>query len=1029
MSLLRQPHEKPQVKPVISMLLPPDLEALKKAFRKELNGHDQLLGKIMQNIHSTVNKMHTDPEEMWLHVDFQEEAINQMIEKFCADIQTKLESKSPPDTFEEEEGIHYLVQQLRWDLNHRYCVEDYVEELLNELSQKGPETLSPEELLKLGQNPHINPHDYNIAGYPGRPLPTGSWWLHPHVNQGCYLIKNGVHGIEFSQAEQQGQISASILVAGAREHFSSPPTVASYDDLCATLHYQAEEASMTVPLLRGSPYITLLYRHCTPSLRIAERGIDPASIQAHAYYLVVPDDQLVNPRTQISLSKAQERGIPARTGEAVLLPNKENLEGQVFIFQVQGTQESYYVFSSEPIRFTMVASEKEGTINALEGVGPCTETTLRIAKLPAGSGLEEGASQLLQHAWVYATGGRMSVTGRGCWKYTYTLQQINPFAHLQPVNPPQAKKQELLIALLQPDDAALTSETPKTSLFYSTILGPAHFAIAIDQELHFSQKVALIHRSDASIARLNEEERRTLATSFIHAAEQLDLKARGASTLQAARNIQSASEAAHAMFTLLRSDRELIDNTLFMEAFQTALSIAKAGLDDYLSGGFLCYDAKNRMVVTALSGDTYNAHGEDLHRAFGHLVRSAADIHEITPDWFDKRRQDIIDLLINEICCPYDQSPYFSKMRILDPYTGMGTGREIEAAPPQPGEVSEDLNCLYGIALWAKTSNNKQLEHFAATLAGRLSSATHPLPDPTSVNRFPFLPENTDTNALQFWLEKSEKWLHSPNLTEDSRKIAESLHKEILTLVTYKGTIQDLHLWAHSIVLPSIRKNSPAITFNDLYPFCVITQTDPQEALKEHAFQLEAPNTDIFQTGSPQQDLNKPLVHPLETPPTPSLFSSSEAFIHIKAEITTYLSERTISLYQAEAFLGLAQEIPSTDTDWHKLTSLAQFKLQQLESDIASCRKPSHWTALAAKYGFRGKLYQIQKQAAYALKILSDLFSARLAISYFLQALAKITTMEMTNASEGSLSEWAQEFDTSGLTPHDLAVWKLMETI
>ncbi|MBS0652533.1 MAG: hypothetical protein JSR39_03305 [Verrucomicrobia bacterium] len=1308
MSLLRKPDEKKEIKPVISLLLPSNLEALKKSFHDELDRQNKLLEKIMHNIHTTVNKMHADPEQMWMHIDFQAEAIDQIIQKFCVEVRHALEEKSPPDTFEEEQGINFLVQQLEWDLDRKYCVEDYVENLLGQLGKIGPETLSPSELLKGISNPSIHRDAYNIAGYPGRPLPTSSWWLYladrlgpgfypmtvvsdgtsiqdplaciaqaqaqkfkpnaqigeeilipsstafrPNVDQGCYLIKNNAHGLEFIQSEQfRTDANADVatffqtqpytLVAGTKEVLQFPPTITSFDDHCATLHYQAGEACLTAPVLRGSPFITLLFRNCTPSLRVAGMTIRNESIQAHSYFLVVPDEELKDPRTQIASSTVSAKGIQARIGEVVLIPNLDALEGQIFSFQIHETEETYLVFSPTPIAFktvnaaemillpegvsvpegkshqflesdantvpysTRVVYADDAIVNGIEAIEPCGEATLRIAKVPNGSSVEEATFQFLQHAWVYATGGTFSITGNGAWKYTYTVRHLNPLAHLKQHNPPQIKKQDLLIALLNPDFSALEATTQKIGLSYQTLHGPARFAIAADQELNFSQEEHPINWPDAVISQFNQEQLSTLVGSIIQNVSQFDIKARGASSLKAAQQIQYLAQLSHSMFTLLSQNQQLFDNNAFMAAFQTALCIAKAGLDDYLSGGQLQYDEANHMVVTALPSDEYNTYGQDHHRTYGYLIQAAAAINDITPDWFKGHRKEVVNLLINDICCPFDQSPYFPKMRMWDPYTGLGRGSGAVAPGPDgmaARAVGEELNSLLGIALWAKSCYDKQLESFAATLAGRLyasaqayclpgspssiytetnapeaaaafaekvvccslntdiqassqnnfstlaeqasgssrwidaqttfiafqnlfncnlnefdeeafldnfataplfqnalkaipslipliarvsphtaiaildwymrahqlnptefplpTDALHPIlqvqvfaamhkvqdpvQSPIPQNLLPPLPQDTHPIPLQFWLEKTNVWLHSPNLTSNAFKIAESLQKEIQTLIEYKGTMQDLHMWARSIILPSIADTYPGISYNDLYPFCVITQTDPQEALQEEPFQKQAPDTHLFQ----QQEEPAPKsstelrydATPLEAPvaieapaaETPSiepapLFSSSQVFGQVKAEVTAYLSERTINLYHAQSFLGLAQEIPSTDADWRKLSSIAQFKLQQLQSDIASCRSPAHWTALAAKYGFRGALHQIQKQAAHALRILSDLFSARLALSSFIQALTRITTLEMADGSLEDLSEWASEFNTSGFTPHDLAIWKLMET-
>ncbi len=1320
MSLLRKPDDHAQIKPVIPTHLPSNLDALKSAFKNELKSQEALLGKIMQNIHNTVKKMHADPDEMWLRIDFQAEAIDQIIHMFCTDIHKVLESKGSPESIEEEVGIQNLVNQLHWDLSNLYCVEEYVEKLLNELGKKEAEPASPSQFLKPVNNPFIHAQDYHIVGYPGLPLPTNAWWelladkmgsglycmtvvedtasienplthIHfqdaqrfeptakigerinipctsaylPNVNQGCYLIKNNAHGLEFSQSELfSAQINTDgndfllqqmpyTLVASAAESLSTPPTITSYDDHSATLLYKgAEGASMTAPIVRGSPYITLLYRQSTPLIHASGLRIAPQSIRAYAYHLVVADINFTDPSSQIKASAAISKGYDAQIGNVILLENTNELSGQVFTFTLLESHDTYYVFSSVPIAFktvhvlektvlpvgspieteqfiandgtkapysTILQYVQDAGITGLEATERLDEVMLRIAKVPSASIQsgqdEEAARELLEHAWIYATGGSYTVTGMGSWQYTYATTQVDPYFHLNINSASLLKPQSLLIALLKPDFASLKSTPPAIDLFYETIRGPARFVIAENEELLFFHGAGVQAAAwpDLGISKLTEQQRVSLVHSYIRTAEQIDIKTRGGKTYDTAKAIQNAADAAHAMFVLLQHNTTLIDHTEFMAAFQASLCIAKAGLDDYLSGGFLEYDEQNKMVVTTLAqatsdNDSFNAYGQDHHRSYGYLIRAAAAIRDITPDWFNARRVAVVGFMINDVCCSNDQSSHFPKMRMWDPYIGIG--RATGTVTPQrvgmsEETIAEDYNCLQGIALWAKRSRNKELEAFAVTLAGRVQTAAQafwqsnsaismyteptaphafkefaqdtlccslnadtqsssqntqsyqadphlialslqsmtdhldfidektavnafeylfhcdlksfnldaflnhfghailfqnkvrykasaenpigsamscitllipliakvsprtahavlewyltahernpsdypfhaltnyaklqmqvfiamqtkkdPVTSPITLNYWPSIPDGAGLNPLQYWKEKAQDWVESKHLSSDGLKLAESLHTQIQTLINYKGTIQDMHMWARSMVLPTLGQNYPGTTYNELYRFCAITQTDPQEALQSMPARTEttppAPKIEVMPVSTIQNSKTY-----LAEVPQP--YSIDSIFAKIKSEITSYLSERTINLYQAEAYLGHPQAIPSTDADWRKLASTAQSKLQQLQNDIASCRSPGHWTALAAKHGFKGSLQQIQKQAALILHLLSDIFSARLSLSSFTQAISKISALELSEGSIQDLENWAREFNTSGLTPQDLVVWKHLE--
>ncbi|MBI3236858.1 MAG: hypothetical protein HYZ48_04070, partial [Chlamydiales bacterium] len=217
---------------------PHDLAMLYSLYRDLIGEKTQLLEKISHNIQTTVHKMHADPEKMWQQIDFQSDAIEQIIETLCSDIRSLLP---------EEEETSPLLTELEWGLKEKYCIEDLVEKWLNTVQEETFTNVAPQELFDRIDNPLIDPNSYQIAGYPEKPLPTTAWWIQlslknpsTPVDQGCYQIAQEEDGICCSL--HQGPDSWKAL---AKEGFGFSYGITSYDDHCAMLHYQKGIRSMS----------------------------------------------------------------------------------------------------------------------------------------------------------------------------------------------------------------------------------------------------------------------------------------------------------------------------------------------------------------------------------------------------------------------------------------------------------------------------------------------------------------------------------------------------------------------------------------------------------------------------------------------------------------------------------------------------------------------------------------------------------------------------------------------------------------
>jgi hypothetical protein len=390
-------------------------------------------------------------------------------------------------------------------------------------------------------------------------------------------------------------------------------------------------------------------------------------------------------------------------------------------------------------------------------LGPSTltpETSLNQAFTDALAAFQKTAPDLYtktlntfdQNAWDIPVSGHYNSDGLGKWNYTYTTAAIDPYKDLKFKNPPPASSGHILIGLLKTDFTYLDGTQVIPNSYYETIKGEMELVETTNNQINFYDKDTVVSWPDDDLAKLSATDRNALATQYIAQAGNLWLPDRHSNqtTYSMGKDIQNAADIAHGLWKLAQLDPSLKQLPGFANALSHATQIGEAGLDDYLTGGLLAYDNTNGMIISTFGQegpyvDYSNAYGEDHHFAYGYLIRSAAELRQVDPTWFQdpkygSQRTEMVNLLVKDVFNVQNDSG-FPRMRMWDPFVGIG--RATGLVPPAGNgmneeSTAEDYNCIQGIAMWAQMDGNKDLENQAATMAERVKNAAQAYWQPNS---------------------------------------------------------------------------------------------------------------------------------------------------------------------------------------------------------------------------------------------------------------------------------------------------------
>jgi endo-1,3(4)-beta-glucanase len=140
------------------------------------------------------------------------------------------------------------------------------------------------------------------------------------------------------------------------------------------------------------------------------------------------------------------------------------------------------------------------------------------------------------------------------------------------------------------------------------------------------------------------------------------------------------------------------------------------------NGDSLVYDKTWGGVVTSKglpdSGADYgNGYYNDHHFQYGYFIYTAAVIGNFDPDWLDQNKEAVLNL-VRDIANPSSSDPYFTCLRHKDMFRSnswtlglftMGDGRNQESS-------SEAVNAWYAVTLLGKAMENQEIEDIGKIL-------------------------------------------------------------------------------------------------------------------------------------------------------------------------------------------------------------------------------------------------------------------------------------------------------------------------
>ncbi|ETV64317.1 hypothetical protein, variant 1 [Aphanomyces astaci] len=148
----------------------------------------------------------------------------------------------------------------------------------------------------------------------------------------------------------------------------------------------------------------------------------------------------------------------------------------------------------------------------------------------------------------------------------------------------------------------------------------------------------------------------------------------------------------------------------------TALSKLKQLLDT--ANEFpLCYDVVYKGLITSevfvkhdVNVEFGNAVYNDHHYHYGYFITAAAMMYHLDPSYMTKNTRLCawIETLVRDVMSASIADAYFPRFRHFDWFLGHGLSHGVTSVVDGKDEesTSEEINCWYGIALWAAVTGN-----------------------------------------------------------------------------------------------------------------------------------------------------------------------------------------------------------------------------------------------------------------------------------------------------------------------------------
>jgi endo-1,3(4)-beta-glucanase len=482
--------------------------------------------------------------------------------------------------------------------------------LLLLVSQRGPAVASlrsveppaPDAGLPFATVSHPMPPS-PLWGVVSRPYPTGAWWTNLVVGEGDGAVGALPYGVQCVPAGIQVSYGASrrlalslsvtdifavdLRLAAAEPYLSR--AVAAHDNLSVTMGYQlgGGGGSYSTPLVKGSPFITVVYTNSTPSI----------SSDMHILRVEVLD---------------RPRG--AGPGE---------LDGSLQLVTL-GNYLQWLVYCSDPVHQLRTKETPAGDIASLT-TGTPISGVVRVALVPLGN-TEASVATLVDSLRTYPVGAQIEmVYHESVTKLEFSFATVSVPKH----------SNDTLLMLALPHHLQLFSKSSPLSpkLLNRSAYGPAYSMKGVLRPV--LGKAWTLHYDLVSAGWTYDAEGVSYPTTVLNAiagAMQAELNA---SLPQAAPDPYGFGKEAARMASL-----GLIAEYLGIAASsQAAVGTLRSLLQPWLTGANadpLVYDSTWGGLVTSdglkdAQADFGNAWYNDHHFQYGYLIFAGAVLAHLSP--------------------------------------------------------------------------------------------------------------------------------------------------------------------------------------------------------------------------------------------------------------------------------------------------------------------------------------------------------------------------------------------------------------
>jgi endoglucanase Acf2 len=536
------------------------------------------------------------------------------------------------------------------------------------------------------------------------------------------------------------------------------------DDLTFTTRWHASkagvaDATMTAPIVRGAPYVTMVY----DNMPVALNGLNLLAISADGgpvHFLMdeVGKQSYTGKRFKLVVAASQDNYGCNKNGTV------SDSNGNV---TCQPLYSVYMLYTSKPITLSFKPTTPAQPIEILSDTAPFTgvarmayagsiaktvNDSVKDASMKIAAGTDgdftKAVAVLDKYSNVYPTGVNINVdtnADKGSVKFHFKTAAFDN----------GSGNTQLLMAAYEATQLANMSVAPSDASDYMVDTVRGHMRGVVGQD--WTQTIALPLASSPNALwygnqTLNPAYQKVLLDSLNSDMKLLDNNTQEPGNSLNVHDVTMDSYAFGKKIARLgrlaliadelgqKDKAELIVKNYMEPAMNAWLKPATPNPDIHgLHQGYFKYDDKFGGVLTARASvrpeecanepnglvqcganlDFYNGMYTDHHFHYGYFLYAAAVMAKIDPTW-KQEYQPYVDLLARDIANPSTQDPYFPTYRHFDWFEGHGfaDGNGPTASGRNQESSSEAVNAWYGVALWGNVTGRPSMQAVGQVLTG-----------------------------------------------------------------------------------------------------------------------------------------------------------------------------------------------------------------------------------------------------------------------------------------------------------------------